>query len=313
MLESTEHAPGRLPGEPRVAEGTVSSRGVRLPAAEQKRTGLILVGLLVLLHGWSVRIFEPAFSEQSGAFLIQVLMLLGAVIAFLGLWDCLGLLSLRYLLRRDRGALWRNYGRPRDLQRRLDNSTFELDSELGGGVVAAVLHRFISLGKPRSNFVSHHLAAMIGSSRIGTGSLGYGAVAAPILGALGVAVGLRASLSVGSTNLSSQVGWASVVLGLSISLLALLFSRLLGASLAQDCASLLAPVVEAARGLTGTKKIRTTEVSGDEAAFDAWTNPPWSGELRRLRSAAAVVSWVLVVALIVFVSLPGGIVDQWLG
>ncbi len=156
------------------------------------------------------------------------------------------------------------------------------------------------------------------SSRIGTASLAYAAVTAPILGVLGAAARLRASsLSGSSADTHLEAALTLVILGLSISLLALFLSRLIGAPLAQDCAYLLAPMVEAARGLNGRGKSRKAEVSDDKAAFEkrmlAWTSPPWSKELQRLRAASALVSWLVTAILIVFVNLPGGLTDQWFG
>ncbi len=321
MVESVSHFSRVLPETPATGSTRIRNlteqKAARLPLSEQRRTELLLVAMLALLYGWATSYFEPAFAQRPGAGLVHLLLLLAGMVAWLGLWDALALLSLRHLLRRDCIVLWRNYGHPRDLQRRLDNSTFELDSELGGGLLAATLRRFAALGRPESDFVARHLAEAIRSSRIGAASLTYAAVAAPILGVLGAAAGLRASLGAGSASQYSETALGIVILGLSISLLALLFARLLGASLAQDCASLLAPVLEAARSVAGRGKPRKPAESVDEAAFEkrllAWAGPPWSKELRRLRTAGAVVSWLVTAVLIVLVSLPGGFADQWLG
>ncbi len=146
--------------------------------------------------------------------------------------------------------------------------------------------------------------------------LPFAAIAAPILGVFAAALELRASSNLGATPvLGTTLG--IVAFGLAVSLLALLFTRLLGLSLAEDCTSLLMPVVEAARCLSGRGRGRSTEDSDDEAALEkrvrAWTSPPWSRELDRLRTAAGLISWLLTAALIALVSHPGGLADQWLG
>ena len=317
MVESVERELGSFSGVAAAVRRTASSWTDRLPAARQKRTELTFVGLLVILYGLAGATFEPTLIAQPSELVTHMLMLLGAAVIFLGLWDTLSALALRHLLRRDKEALWRNYGLPRDLQRRLDNSTFELNAEIGGGLLAATLRRFTALERPESNFVACHLTETIRFSRIGMASLTYAAIAAPVLGVLAAAAELRVSLSTQGASPSSEAALGIFILGLTISLLALLFTRLLGASLAEDCAFLLAPVIEAARGLTRRKKSRADAESDGEAAFAkrvlVWTASPWSQELSRLRTAGAIVSWLVTAVLIVLVSLPGGFVDQWLG
>ncbi len=313
-METLEHAQNSLAGPLSVPHRTPSDRADHLPVVEQKRTELILVGLLTIFYALTVGNFEPAHAERPGAFLIHLILLLGTAVAFFGLWDCLALLALRHLLRRDRVILWRKYGHPRELQRRLENSTFERDFGLGGGLLVATLRRVHTASRTESDFIARHLSSAIRSSRIGPTFLAFATIAAPILGVLGAAVTLRASLSPAGEFQYTGNGLTLIVLGLSISLIALVFSRLLGTSLARDCASFLAPVAEASYP-SGRTKARKAADGDSDAAFErrmqAWTSPPWSKELRRLRTASAAVSWLVIAALIFFVSLPKGLADQW--
>lgn len=308
-MESVSQVSGSLSRAPVIASRRAGARADRTTASEHKSSALILVSLLALLNSWGISILEPGFADRPSALISHMLVLLGAAVTFLGLWDILALLALRHLLQRDRQTLWRHYGHPKSLQRRLDNSTFELDAALGGGLLTTTLRRFNVFGGSNNDFVERHLAEAIRSSRIGTASLAYIAVTAPILGILGAAAGLQAFLSTGSPKTHLEAALGVFILGLSISLLALFFTRLLGTSLAEDCASLLAPVFEAGRDLTGRGKSRGNPESDAAAAkrLLVWAGSPWSDELRRLRALSAAASWLVTAVLLVLMRLPGGL------
>ncbi len=293
-----------------------------------RKTVQALFSSLAVVYAGAVAVLGPAFASRPGAILIHLLLLLAAAVVFLGLWDWLALVSLRHLLQRDRRALWRKYGRPYALRRRLDNSSFERDAKLAGGLVTAVLRRFVALGKPDGDFLSRDLSAAIQETRIGSATLTWTVTAAPLLGLLGFVLGLRGifhgAISTAPRlsrleRLLPDLGTAltSIALGLAVALAAALFSRLLSGSVAEDCARLLTPVAEAARASVGQGRKGPVEISSiDERTFEKrelpWMRAPWSRELRRYRAVTALLSWIAAAVLILLLSLPGGYADRWL-
>ena len=293
-----------------------------------RKTALALFSSLAAVYAAAVTVLEPAFAARPGAVLIHLLLVLAAAVVFLGLWDWLALVSLRHLLRRDRRALWRKYGRPYALRRRLCNSSFERDADLAGGLVTATLRRVVALGRPEGDFLARDLSAAIEETRIGSTTLAWAVIAAPVLGLLGFILGARAVVhgpSPGDPGLPQlerllpDLGTAltSAALGLAVSLIAVLFSRLLSGPVAQDCARLLKPVVEAARapvvrGRKGPADVGSIDSTTLEERELPWLGSPWSGELRRYRAAAALLSWIATAVLILLLSLPGGFADRWL-
>lgn len=309
-MRSADQAPGMLPEAPTIAQRTKSR--IRLPVAVQRRAELMLVALLAMLYAGSAGTFEPALAGRPGAVLTFLLALGGTAVVFLGTWDTMALLGLRRLLCRDREVLWRKYGRHRALQRRLNHSSFELDSELAGGLVTGVLRRFVALGRPEGDFLPRHLDAMLQTTRIGSTSLSFAATVAPILGLLGAVLGLAPGFR-GMTVADNQplvpvLEAASVPLGLGlgISVVAMVFSRLLGRCIVEECAAILAPVVEASREPISRIGYRVAD-RNEEACVERmqlWMAPPWSEELRRYRWATALVSWIATAGLILLIAHP---------
>ena len=94
-------------------------------------------------------------------------------------------------------------------------------------------------------------------------------------------------------------------LGLAIPVIAMTFSQLLGRCVAEECAAMLAPVVEASRETISRRSCRVEDRDGaNEERMRAWMVPPWSGELRRYRWATALLSWIGVAGLILLIDLP---------